>query len=223
MRPVPWWAILSSVCAPVLLIGGWALAAALQPSGYDPVTQTISALAAQGAADRWLMTGALIALGLCHVVTALGLRAAAPAGRIALACGGAASILVASFPEPGGGGTSAGHIAATAVALAALAIWPSLAAMRGAAGSPRRSAATPWALRPALSAAVSVLLVLCAGWFLLELHSHGAAGFAERVLTGAQAFWPLIVVLACLRLGRDRGPDADSAAQDSGQARLVDQ
>jgi hypothetical protein len=37
-----------------------------------------------------------------------------------------------------------------------------------------------------------------AAWFLIELHGHGAAGLAERILTGAQASWPLIVVVACL-------------------------
>jgi hypothetical protein len=45
MSLIPWWALLSSGAAPVLLIGGWSAATVLQPTNYDPVTETISALA----------------------------------------------------------------------------------------------------------------------------------------------------------------------------------
>lgn len=45
-------------------------------------------LAADGAAGYWVMTSALLALGACHVVTAWGLRHAAPFGRMVLAGGG---------------------------------------------------------------------------------------------------------------------------------------
>lgn len=39
------------------------LAAAAEPSGYDPVQQTFSALAKGGAPGRWVMVGTLLALG----------------------------------------------------------------------------------------------------------------------------------------------------------------
>lgn len=87
MRVIPWWAVLSSVCAPAVLIGGWVLAGLLRGPGYDPAAQTISSLEADGAPYRWLIVGGLAALGVCHLVTALGLRPAALLGRIALAGG----------------------------------------------------------------------------------------------------------------------------------------
>jgi len=40
---MPWWASLSAAMAPVFLVGGWTLAAALQPAGYNSVRDTISA------------------------------------------------------------------------------------------------------------------------------------------------------------------------------------
>lgn len=43
---VPLWGVLAAVAAPVLLVGGWSLAAARQPPTYDPRTDTLSALAA---------------------------------------------------------------------------------------------------------------------------------------------------------------------------------
>lgn len=87
MQLVSRWALLSSGCAPVLFAGGWAIAAVLEGPAYDPATQTISVLAAYGAAGFWVMTGGLLALGVCHLLTAWGLRAAALAGRVALAGG----------------------------------------------------------------------------------------------------------------------------------------
>src|SRR5262245_28691786 len=100
MRRVPWWAVVSAGLAPVFLIGGWTLAARLQPRGYNSLRDTISALAGLGATDRWVMTAGLAGLGICHLVTSLGLRPAASTGRVALAVGGVATILVAAFPLP---------------------------------------------------------------------------------------------------------------------------
>lgn len=189
MRLVPWWALLSAGCAPAVLIGGWMSAGLLRGSGYDPVTQTISSLAAQGAPDRGLMVGALALLGVCHLVTALGLRPAMLAGRVALAGGGVASILVALSPQPHHGG-SLRHGTVVGVGFALMSAWPCLAAGRN------RSA--PWALKPVLSLAVTASMLIEAVWFLIALRGHGPAGVAERVLTAVQSFWPLIVAVACV-------------------------
>ena len=78
---VPWWGRLSATLAPVLLIGGWTWAAALQPAGFDSVTGTISELAGLDAQSRWVMTAAIAGTGLCHAVTALALRPAAVVGQ----------------------------------------------------------------------------------------------------------------------------------------------
>lgn len=63
MRFVPRWVLLSSGCAPVLLIAGWTGAAYAEGASYDPVSQTISVLGAYGAAGFWVMTAAFLALG----------------------------------------------------------------------------------------------------------------------------------------------------------------
>ncbi|CAM5646598.1 DUF998 domain-containing protein [Streptomyces atroolivaceus] len=212
MRSVPWWVLFSSASAPVLLVGGWAISAELQGPGYDPASATISTLASDGAGGYWVMTSALLALGACHVITACGLRPAAPFGRVALAGGGLSAMLLALFPAPSSGG-SYSHGVVVAVAFALLAVWPVLAARRGgpgprdaaggrAAGGPP-AAAPPWALRPGPSAMAAAMMWIGGGWFLLALFVLDTAGAAERVLTFAQSFWPLVVVLSCLR-GTDR-------------------
>ncbi|MHB1536405.1 MAG: DUF998 domain-containing protein [Acidimicrobiales bacterium] len=181
---VPWWALVSAVTAPVLLGGGWTLAAALQPPGYDPIRDTISALAALGATDRWVMTSALAGLGACHVITAAGLRPAGRAGRGVLAVGGVATLGVATFPQPAQG-NSLPHTVTAAVAFSALAVWPAFASRRQT-GAPLLSR---WVSTPATLVLLGLVL-----WFVAELHG-GQRGLAERAAAGAQALWPLAVVI----------------------------
>lgn len=198
MVRVPWWGVASSAAAPVLLVGGWTLAAARQSGGFDPAVETISALAALDADDRWVMTAALAGLGCCHLVTAAALRPAAPAGRALLAAGGVGTVLVAASPLPVGDGGSAPHTAAAALAFGALAAWPALAL--------RRSGPLP--LRPAVAGTAAATLLGLVGWFVVELARDGdAVGFTERLAAASQAFWPLITVLTARATTRPRRPD----------------
>ncbi len=192
----------------MLLIGGWLVAGALQPATYDPVRDTISQLAANGATDRWLMTLAFVGTGLCHLTTALGARAVRPAGRITLAVGGVGTLAVAAFPLPAVG-ERALHTAAASVALAALALWPVL-------GVQRRG---PLVLRAPLALPAAVLMLALLLWFVVD--SPATAGLSERLATGVQALWPLVVVLALRRSGRpvpagdrDAPPGVDPTADD---------
>jgi len=124
VRRVPWWGVVSAAAAPVLLIGGWTVAARLQPGSFNAVADTISALAARGAADRQVMTLALAGTGTCYILTGLALRPAAWPGRLILMGGGAATVLVAANPQPGGGGNSPAHVFWAAAGFVALAAWP---------------------------------------------------------------------------------------------------
>jgi len=189
MRSVPWWGVASSAAAPVLLAGGWAVAAALQPRPVNAVADTISSLAAVGAADRWVMTLVLLAVGACDVLTGLALRPAAAAGRLILISGGVAGLLVAANPEPARGGSLPHGLWAT-YGFLALAVWP--------VGSRRRGPWVPYGLRAAVTAVASGVLLGLLLWFGAELITRGGQiGLAERVLTEAQAAWPLAVVLTC--------------------------
>jgi hypothetical membrane protein len=186
---IPWWALGSSAAAPVLLASGLIFAEALQPPGYSPVRDTISALAARGATDRWVMTSALAGLGICHVVTAVGLRPARQGGRAVLAGGGVATLMVAAFPQPVQGNSVAHTVAAT-VAFVSLGAWPVFAAHR-------RSLA-PLLTRRSSIVASAILLGLVI-WFVAEVHG-GERGLAERAAAGAQALWPLAVVVTTRRV-----------------------
>ena len=189
VRNVPWWGLVSSAAAPVLLVCGWTTAARLQPLPVDPVVDTVSALAAVDAANRWVMNLTFLVVGVCHIVTGFALRPAATPGRVVLVAGAMIGMLVAAYPQNADGGSLA-HAIWASVGFGALAIWP--------AGAWRRGPQVPWALRPAVCAAAAVVLACLVAWFAAEVVTGaGQAGLAERVLGEAQALWPLTVVLSC--------------------------
>ena len=187
---VPRWGVLVAAAAPILLVGGWTLAAARQPPTYDWRTDTISALAAEGAIDRWIMTLVFAVTGLCYVLSAAAVREPAMPGRIALATGGVATIFVAVFPEPKGS-TSDRHGVVATIASSAVAIWPVLAARRG----PRVS----WPLRPVASATASIVLIGLLAWFVSELERQTLVGVSERLAAAAEALWVGLAVVALRR------------------------
>jgi hypothetical protein len=195
VRGVPWWGVILSAAAPVLMVGGWTIAAGLQPHSFDPVAQTVSVLAAPGAADRWVMTLTFLVVAACDFVTAVALRPARATGRLILMAGAVAGLLVAASPEQPGTNFPLPHMIWATAGCIALVAWP--------AGAWRRGPSVPWGLRPAVSAgAIAVLLVLLA-WFAAELITGaGQAGLAERVFGAAQALWPLAVVASCRRAAR---------------------
>jgi hypothetical membrane protein len=182
------WGVASSAAAPLLLVGGWTAASRLQPSSFDPVADTVSALAAVGAADRWVMTLTFLLVAVCDIVTAAALRPAGALGRLILVAGGAAGLLVALNPEHFGGSVS--HAIWASIGFVGLALWP--------AGAWRRGPSVPWGLRPAVCACAAAALLALIAWFGAELVTGGGqAGLAERIAGLAQAIWPLAVVLSC--------------------------
>lgn len=188
------WTLLPAVAAPVLLIGGWTLAAGIRPGSFNQVTGTISSLAASGAPNRWLMTAALAAVGVCYLLTAWGLREAAALGRLLLAAGGVATCAVAAIPLPAVG-PSAAHSGVASGAFLALAFWPLFA---------RRADTESWGLRPAVCITAAALLFGLLVWFAVSLNTGTYIGLAERVAAGAQAAWPAVVTYTCRRRQRCR-------------------
>jgi hypothetical membrane protein len=168
------WVAVSTIAAPVVLIGGWSLAASRQPPGYHPLRDTISALAARGATDSWIMTSALALLGACYVAASSGLTEIGAVARVLLALGGVATLAVAALRQP-----NAGHVPAAAVAFVALAVWPA-------------ACARPVRRYGVVATAVLLALLL---WLGLELRAGNVVGLSERILAAAEAVCPLGIVL----------------------------
>ena len=192
MRGVPWWGLVSSAATPVLLIGGWTVAAGLQPQPFDSIRQSVSTLAGAGAADRWVMTAAFVVVAGCYVITAVALRPAALSGRLVLIAAGLAGVLVAASPEAAPGSFSLAHAFWSALGFVFLSAWPLASRQQGPT--------VPWGLRPPAAVSARAMITILLAWFLAELITHGGQiGLAERVLGSAQAMWPLLVVVSCRR------------------------
>jgi Protein of unknown function (DUF998) len=198
MRAVPAWSVAAAAAAPVVLAGGWTVAGARQPAGYDPVRDTISELAGEGATDRWIMIGSFVLVGLCYLTVAAVLHAAGLPARFLLALSGVATIALIAFPRPRVGG-SLGHGVVATVAVLAIALCPAGSALllpRGPDVQHPARPQPPWAFRRPVALGATALLLALFGWFTMEVTGGHRAGLAERATAAASALWPLLAVLS---------------------------
>jgi hypothetical membrane protein len=187
-------------------VGGWTWAAAGQSPAFDPIRSTISALAAQDADSRWVMTSALAVTGCCHVATAVALVPVRRLGRALLAAGGVATVGVAVFPLPSATGTSPMHTVCAAAAFALLAGWP----FASAASGPWADGA--WATRRVVrTTAGSVLVLLVLAFVAGQRASGDLTGLLERLAAGAQSAWPAAVAFSLAAAWRARARSRQSA------------
>jgi Protein of unknown function (DUF998) len=186
-RPSPAWVLVTSGLSPVLVIGGWLAAGAVQPASYSPIRDTVSALAGQGGTQPWIVTSALFAVGGCYLATAVGLAGLRFPARILLAVAGLCSVGIAASPEPTVGSTPQ-HLAWTALGAATITVWPAFTVRRG----PGR----PLILTARGATVVTVVFLALTGWLLVETRDGTLLGLSERVMSAVQTSWPFIVALA---------------------------
>jgi hypothetical protein len=195
VRPGPTarqWAIISAGLAPVLLTGAYLIAGILQPASYSPVRKTISAMAGQAGTDRWIMTGGIVLVAGCYLVTAAGLTGVRAPARALLIVAGLAGIGIAASPEPASGATPR-HLAWTVLGAVTTAVWPAFAAPR--------TSARPLILSVCGSAAVTAVFTALLGWVFIETRDGSVLGLAERLTSSIQTCWPFIIALTLRRAG----------------------
>jgi hypothetical protein len=210
-RPVPGWVVSTAWLAPAVLVGGWLIAGALQPASYNPMRETISALAGQSGTDRWVMTAALLLVGSCQIATGAGLTAVRLPARILLILTGLSTLGIAATPEPAGGPTSR-HLAFAASCVVTTAVWPVLIASRHGPAQSR-------ILSGFGCATVTVLFAGLSCWLLIAARDgSGDLGMVERLTSAAQGSFPLAVALASRQTARDAGnrDNASNSVPDTG-------
>jgi Protein of unknown function (DUF998) len=187
-QPVPGWAVGTALLTPVVLVGGWLIAGALQPASYSPMRQTMSVLAGHSGTDRWVMTAALLVVGSCQISTGAGLTAVRMPARILLILTGLSTLGIAATPEPATGPTP-GHLAFAVSCVVTTAVWPVLVA--------RRAPAQSWILSAYACATVTVIFAGLSCWLAIAARDgSGDLGMVERLTSAAQALFPLVVTLA---------------------------
>jgi hypothetical membrane protein len=182
----PRWAVISAILSPLVLTVGWLLAGRLQPPSYNPIRQTVSVMAGQVGTDRWVMTGALVAVGACYLVTAAGLREVGQWARLMLIVAGLCSFGIAASPEPARG-PSTMHLVFTGIGAVMIATWPAVAAW----GGPRKH----FLLTGRGCAIVTASFLAMLAWTVVETHDGSDLGLAERLTASVQSTWPFIVAL----------------------------
>jgi hypothetical protein len=185
-----------------LATGGWIVAGAVQPASYSPVGTTISVMAGHAGTDRWIMTGALLLVGGCQLVTAAGLAGLRLPARVVLVVAGLSSIGIAVSPEPAHGSTPQ-HLAWTALGAVALAVWPAFVA--------RRAPPRPLILSSYGCAVVTAVFIALLGWLVIETQGGSDLGLAERLFLSTETCWPFVVGIA-LRQTSARG-DYETGSQ----------
>jgi uncharacterized protein DUF998 len=199
-QPVPGWAVGTAFLAPVVLVGGWLIAGALQPASYSPMRQTMSVLAGHSGTDRWVMTAALLLVGSCQIATGAGLIAVRMPARILLILTGLSTLGIAATPEPATGPTSR-HLAFAVSCVVTTAVWPVLVA--------RRAPAQPWILGVYGCATVTVVFAVLSCWLLIAARDGGGdLGMVERLTSVVQALFPHVIALALRQTARDAGNQA---------------
>ena len=212
-RPVPGWAVCTALLAPAVLVGGWLIAGALQPASYSPMRQTMSVLAGHSGTDRWVMTAALLLVGSCQIATGAGLTAVRIPARILLILTGLSTLGIAATPEPASGPTSR-HLAFAVSCAVTTMIWPVLAA--------RRAPAQPWIVSVYGCATVTVIFAGLSCWLLIAARDGGGdLGMVERLTSGIQALFPLVIALALRQTARDAGNHGSAANNAPGNWQAV--
>ncbi|HEV2256068.1 MAG TPA: DUF998 domain-containing protein [Streptosporangiaceae bacterium] len=184
---VPGWTVVSAVLSPVVVTAGWLVADAVQPAAYNPVRSTVSVMAGHAGTDRWIMTGALLLVGGCQLVTAAGLAGVRVPARIVLAVAGLSGIGIAASPEPVRGSTPQ-HVAWTALGAVAIAVWPAFVA--------RRAPPRPLILGRFGCAVVTAVFMVLLGWLVIETQGGSDLGLAERLTVSIETCWPFVVALS---------------------------
>ena len=191
---VRWPALGAASVGPIQTWLGWLIAGSLW-TGYDPVRQTISDLAANESPVKGLMSSFFILGGTLSIIVAIFAPVFSMPGRIAIAVSGLATYGLTIFPTPLVGYSTPHRVfAITSFVLSSA--WPLL--------SMRFGKQYPSIIRPKGAIGATVVLTVVSLWFLATWTDPNATyvGVAERLLAVGQTWYMALVLWVCWYLGR---------------------
>jgi hypothetical membrane protein len=198
MKPIGKLAYFAAIAGPIQSVLGWTIAGSLWV-GYNPITQTISDLAANESPVKWIMSSFFILGGLLTLIVSIYGRAFALPGRIALFISAVCTFGLTIFPTPLVGYSLMHRIFAIS-SFVLSAGWPILAM--------RKRKAAPWIIRPTASILGTAIQAALALWFLSSWTdpTQTSVGVWERVVAVSQAIYVSAAVIICYRwqLNRDK-------------------
>jgi hypothetical membrane protein len=189
------WALFAALVGPFQNVIGWTLAAALWP-GFDPITRTISDLAADDSPVKWVQTSFFIFGSTLTLLAAWDARSLPLSGRLTLFFAGLASFGFTIFATPSQDSYSWPHRIFASIAFLLFSLWPLLAM--------RRNPNLHWSLRPVGAIPATLVMFATTGWFLLTWlePDQSLVGLSERVIAVMQVLWLSAVILLQRRFER---------------------
>lgn len=182
-------ALAATASLPLVMTASWLVAGAAQPTPYDLIRHTVSELAEQGRADRWIVTAGLYAVSGLYLVAAFALGSVGRLARALLVTAGLAAAGIAANPQPEHGYTLA-HLVWTGLGASVVAIWPLCVAVT------RSAASRVIGLRVAVFVTAGFLGLLA--WFAVEAAGwdNSTLGLSERLASSVPMIWPFVVAVA---------------------------
>jgi hypothetical membrane protein len=180
-------AFVAAIIGPIQSVAGWLIAGSLWV-GYDPISKTISDLAAPESPVNAIMSSFFVLGGVLTLIASVYARTLAMPGRVALFLSALCTFGLTIFPTPLVG-YSIMHRVFAISSFVLSAGWP-LFAMRK-----RKDA--PWIIRPVASITATALQAALALWFLSTWTDPNATdvGLWERVVAVSQSLYISIVVI----------------------------
>lgn len=189
LKPIEKPALVAAIIGPIQSVLGWTIAGALWP-GYNPVTQTISDLAANESPVKWIMSSFFVLGGVLTLIASIYAKTLGMPGRVALFVSAICTFGLTIFPTPLVG-YSIMHRVFAISSFVLSAGWPILAM--------RKDPAAPWIIRPLASIVGTALQAALAIWFLSTWTDPSATtvGVWERVVAVSQSLYASIVIILC--------------------------
>ena len=187
MQLIGLWALVAATLGPLQNVLGWSISGALVP-GYDPVSKTISELAADDSPVKWIQSSFFLVGAVLTLVAAMSAKSLALPGRIALVIAGLCGFGYTYFPTSTPPTSPNWHVFFATVAFVLFSAWPIL--------SMRFDKRYHWALRPVAAISASLVMGLTTLWFLLTWLEPGQpiVGLSERVIAVMQVLWLSFVI-----------------------------
>jgi len=176
------WAVVAATLGPIQNVLGWSVSGALWP-GYDPISKTISDLAAAESPVQWIQSSFFIFGSVLTLVGAWHAKALALPGRVALAVAGVAGFGYTFFPTSSDPLISDLHVIFATIAFALFSAWPLLGM--------RFDKRYHWSIRAPGAIPASLVMGATTLWFLLTWLEPGQpiVGLSERVIAVMQVLW----------------------------------
>ena len=182
MQLIGIWAVVAATLGPIQNVLGWSVSGALWP-GYDPISKTISDLAAAESPVQWIQSSFFIFGSVLTLVGAWHAKALALPGRVALAVAGVAGFGYTFFPTSSDPLISDLHVIFATIAFALFSAWPLLGM--------RFDKRYHWSIRAPGAIPASLVMGATTLWFLLTWLEPGQpiVGLSERVIAVMQVLW----------------------------------